>query len=54
MEEALKRYYKHFGTNFPLMIAGTKTDEEIIARINHCIESNQPESTPDYDDNADY
>lgn len=54
MEEALKRYYQHFKEDYPLMISGTKTEKEIIERINHCIEINQPESEPEYDENADY
>lgn len=54
MEKALERYYQQFGENYPLMIADTKTDEEIIERINRCIETNQPESEPEYDDNSDY
>ncbi len=54
MDEALRRYYQHFGENYPLMIAGTKTDEEIIERINVCIEANRPEDEPEYDDAADY
>lgn len=54
MEEALERYYRHFQEDYPLMIAGTKPEKEIIERINHCIETNQPESEPDYDENADY
>jgi len=54
MEEILKKYFDHFGENYPLMIASTMTDEEIIDRINHCIETNQPEAEPEYEDNADY
>ena len=54
MEEALERYYRHFREDYPLMIAGTKPEKEIIERINHCIETNQPESEPDYHENADY
>lgn len=54
MEEALERYLQHFGENFPLMIVEMKTDEEIIERINHCIETNQPEAEPEYDDDSDY
>lgn len=50
MEEALERYYRHFREDYPLMIAGTKPEKEIIERINHCIETNQPESEPDYDE----
>ena len=52
MEEALERYYRHFREDYPLMIAGTKPEKEIIERINHCIETNQPESEPDYDEKA--
>lgn len=54
MEEALKRYYRHFGENYPLMIVGYKTNEEIVDRINHCIATNQPETEPEYEDGADY
>jgi hypothetical protein len=54
MEEALERYYQKFGENYPLMIADTKTDEEIIERINRCIKTNQPESEPEYNDGSDY
>ena len=54
MEEALELYYRHFGINYPLMITGTKPEKEVIARINHCIEANQPESEPGYDDGSDY
>ena len=43
MEEALERYYRHFREHYPLMIAGTKTENEIIERMNDCIEANQPE-----------
>lgn len=54
MEEALELYCQHFGVNYPLMIADTKTDEEIIERISHCIETNQPESEAEYDNDSDY
>lgn len=54
MEAALTRYYQHFGENYPLMIVGTKSDEEVIERINQCIKDNQPEVEPEYDDDADY
>lgn len=54
MEEALERYYQQFGENYPLVIVGTKTNEEIIERINRCIETNQPEAEPEYDDDVDY
>lgn len=54
MEDALRRYYQRFGENYPLIVSDTKSDEEIIARINDCIENNQLETEPEYTDNADY
>lgn len=54
MEEALERYYRHFRENYPLMIAETKPEKEIIERITHCIETNEPESEPEYAENVDY
>ena len=54
MEDALRRYYQRFGENYPLIVSDTKSDEEIIARINDCIENNQLEAEPEYTDNADY
>lgn len=54
MEEALKKYYKHFGENYPIMIVGFKSDQEIIERVNYCIENNVKEKEPEYDENVDY
>lgn len=54
MEEALKKYYQYFGENYPLIITGGKSDEEIIKRINECIDTKTPESEPTYEDDADY
>lgn len=54
MEEALEKYYKHFGENYPLSIVSTMTDEEIINRINQCIKSNRKEEEPEYNDEYDY
>ena len=54
MEEALKRYYQHFGENYPLIIVEYKTDEEIIDRINRCIATDQLESESEYEDDVDY
>lgn len=54
MEEALKKYFQHFGENYPLMIVGTMTDDEIIERINDCIKNGKPEQEPQYEDDADY
>lgn len=54
MEKALDRYFEHFGENYPLMIADTKTEEEIIDRINYCIENNMKETEPEYEEESDY
>ena len=54
MEEALKKYYDHFGENYPLAIGVSMTESEVIARINHCIKHNTPEAEPEYDDECDY
>ena len=54
MEEALEKYYKRFGENFPLMIVGSMNDKEIIDRIELCIEKGIPEKEPEYDEDADY
>ncbi len=47
MEDALRRYYQRFGENYPLIVSDTKSDEEIIARMNDCIENNQLEAEPE-------
>ena len=54
IEKALEKYYQHFGENYPLMIVGNMTDNEIIERINSCIENGEPEKEPEYEENADY
>ena len=54
MEKALKEYYNHFGENYPLIIVENMTDDEIVQRINHCIETNQKEKEPDFEDDNDY
>ena len=54
MEEALSRYYNHFGTNYPLSFGNMKTEDEVIARINHCIKHNTPEEEPEYEDEYEY
>ena len=33
MEDALHRYYQRFGEKYPLIVSDTKSDEEIIARM---------------------
>lgn len=54
MEKALERYYKHFGENYPLSMGNSMTEEEVIARIENCIETNTKETEPEYDDECDY
>lgn len=54
MEEALNRYYDHFGENYPLAFGSGRTEEEVIKRIEHCIKTNTKELEPEYDDECDY
>lgn len=54
MEKALERYYEHFGVNYPLAVGFSKTEAEVIDRINHCIKHNTPEDEPEYDADCDY
>ena len=54
MESALKRYYDHFGENYPLLITSTKTDDEIIKEIDLCIKTNEKAGEPVFDDDSDY
>lgn len=50
MEEALKKYYEHFGQNYPLCPALQMSDEEVIDDIEMCIESDTPAKEPDFGD----
>jgi FAD/FMN-containing dehydrogenase len=54
MEEALNKYYDHFGENYPLAFGDCKTEAEVIARIAYCIEHNTKEAEPEYEDECDY
>jgi FAD/FMN-containing dehydrogenase len=54
LEEALNAYREIFKKDYPLVISGTKTTDEIIANIKHCIETNKPAEDPKYDPNLDY
>lgn len=54
LEKALERYYEHFGENYPLTPSESRDAGEIIADIEFCIEKNEPESEPDYEDDAEY
>ena len=54
LDKALEKYYEHFDENYPLLVVDTRTDEEIIKRINECIEANTKEAEPEYEDGCDY
>lgn len=54
MEEALERYYRHFGKPYPLLITSTRTETEILNRIQYCIEADQLEAEPEYEDGVEY
>lgn len=54
MEKALKRYYEHFGENYPLLITSNLTDDEVIKDIEKCIETNTKAKEPEYDSDGDY
>jgi hypothetical protein len=54
MEEALNKYYDYFGENYPLAMGNSKTEAEVIARIDHCIKTNTKETEPEYENEYDY
>jgi hypothetical protein len=54
MEEALNKYYEHFGENYPLGMGNSLTEEEVIERVEHCIKTNTKEAEPVYEDEYDY
>ena len=54
IEKALDAYFEHFGENYPLGIAATMSEDEIIDDIERCIESNEKAEEPRYEDKADY
>lgn len=54
MEEALNKYYAHFGENFPLAMGESLDEAEVIAQIEHCISTNTKAPEPEYEDGNDY
>lgn len=54
MEEALQKYYEHFGENYPLGMGNSLTEAEVIERVEYCIKTNTKEAEPEYDDDCDY
>ena len=41
LEKALDAYRNHFGEDYPLVITGTASEDEIIDEIERCIETNE-------------
>lgn len=54
LDAALEAYYEHFGMNYPLCISGGRSNEEIIADIELCIDTDTEAEQPSYEDEADY
>lgn len=54
LEKALDAYREHFGENYPLLITGTASEDEIIDEIERCIEMNEKAKEPEYEDDVDY
>lgn len=54
LDTALEAYYKHFGENYPLCVSGNHSNEEIIADIELCIDTNIEAEQPTYEDDVDY
>lgn len=54
LEKALNDYYEHFSENYPLVIARTMLEGEVVDDIEHCIESNEKAAKPKYKDDRDY
>lgn len=53
-EKALEKYYEHFKEDYPILRTDTRSDEEIIERINECIKNNTKEPEPEYKEGCDY
>ena len=54
LDAALEAYYEHFGENYPLCISDNRSNEEIIADIELCIDTDTEAEQPSYEDEADY
>lgn len=54
MEDALNKYYEHFGENFPLGMGNSLTEAEVIERVDYCIKHNKKEPEPVYEDEYEY
>ena len=54
LDEALEAYYEQFGKNYPLCVSGNRSNEDIIADIELCIDTNTEVEHPIYDEDVDY
>lgn len=54
LDVALNKYYDNFGENYPLGIQETRTVEEIIEDIEHCIDIERKAEEPSYEADEDY
>ena len=54
LDAALEAYYEHFGMNYPLCVSGSCSDDDIIANIELCIDTDTEAEQPVYDEDADY
>jgi hypothetical protein len=54
LDSALKAYYEHFGENYPLCVSGNRSNEEIIADIELCIDTDTEAEQPEYEEDTDY
>ena len=54
LETTLNEYYKKFGRNYPLGISGNRSNEEIIADVELCIDTNTEAEQPEYEEDAEY
>jgi len=54
LDEALEAYYEQFGKNYPLCVSGSRSNEDIIADIEICIDTNTEAEQPIYDEDVDY
>ena len=53
-EKLSKIYFEKFGDNYPLVITGNKSLEEVNKRIKECLEIGKPEEEPEYESGAYY
>ena len=54
LDKALKKYYEHFGENYPLCISGIRNEEELIEDIELCIDTGKTAEPIKYEEELDY